>query len=67
MMGTRQSGALDLVVSDLVKDGEILKTARIAAQELLSKDPHLKLPEHLMIKNHIASFSKNAVNWGRIS
>lgn len=67
LMGTRQSGALDLLVSDLVKDGEILKTARIAAQELLSKDPNLSQPEHRMIKTHIDSFSKNAVNWGRIS
>lgn len=67
LMGTRQSGALDLLVSDLVKDGEILKTARIAAQELLKQDPNLIQPEHRMIKTHIDSFSKNAVNWGRIS
>ncbi|MFK7953995.1 MAG: ATP-dependent DNA helicase RecG [Ekhidna sp.] len=67
LMGTRQSGALDLLVSDLVKDGEILKTARIAAQELLSQDPNLEQPKHRMIKTHIDSFSKNAVNWGRIS
>lgn len=67
LMGTRQSGALDLLVSDLVKDGEILKTARIAAQDLLREDPNLDLPQHKMIKDHIASFSKNAVNWGRIS
>jgi len=67
LMGTRQSGALDLLVSDLVKDGEILKTARIAAQDILHDDPNLQKPEHSMIKSHIASFSKNAVNWGRIS
>ena len=67
LMGTRQSGVLDLLVSDLVKDGEILKVARIAAQELLAKDPILQKTEHLMIKQHIDSFSKNVVNWGRIS
>jgi ATP-dependent DNA helicase RecG len=67
LMGTRQSGALDLLVSDLVKDGEILKVARIAAQELLNEDPNLEKPDHQMIKSHIASFSKNDVNWGRIS
>ncbi|MEQ9008111.1 MAG: helicase-related protein, partial [Ekhidna sp.] len=67
LMGTRQSGALDLLVSDLVKDGEILKAARIAAQDLLKGDPKLLKPEHRMIKSHIDSFSKNAVNWGRIS
>lgn len=67
LMGTRQSGALDLLVSDLVKDGEILKTARIAAQEILKRDEKLELSEHGMIKRHIDSFSKSAVNWGRIS
>jgi ATP-dependent DNA helicase RecG len=67
LMGTRQSGALDLLVSDLVKDGEILKTARIAAQDLLKEDPDLVKEKHQMIKKHIDSFSKNAVNWGRIS
>ncbi|SNS46942.1 ATP-dependent DNA helicase RecG [Ekhidna lutea] len=67
LMGTRQSGVLDLLVSDLVKDGEILKTARIAAQDILKTDPKLQKPEHQMIKSHIDSFSKNTVNWGRIS
>ncbi len=67
LMGTRQSGALDLLVSDLVKDGEILKTARVAAQDILREDPDLQKKEHQMIKRHIDSFNKNVVNWGRIS
>ena len=67
LMGTRQSGALDLLVSDLVKDSEMLKIARIVAQDLLKVDPNLEKPEHRMIKSHIDSFSKNTVNWGRIS
>ncbi len=67
LMGTRQSGALDLLVSDLVKDGEILKVARIAAQDILKGDPQLEKQEHKVIKSHIDSFSKNVVNWGRIS
>ncbi|MEM7298524.1 MAG: ATP-dependent DNA helicase RecG [Bacteroidota bacterium] len=67
LMGTRQSGALDLLVSDLVKDGEILKVARVAAQDILKEDPLLELRPNRMIKTHIDSFSKNAVNWGRIS
>lgn len=67
LMGTRQSGALDLLVSDLVKDGEILKVARLAAQEVLKSDPALEAPRHQRIKTHIQSFQKNALNWGRIS
>lgn len=67
LMGTRQSGALDLLVSDLAKDGEILKTARIAAQDILKQDPELTLSENAPIKHHLDGLSKNAVNWGRIS
>ncbi|MEM9894817.1 MAG: helicase-related protein, partial [Bacteroidota bacterium] len=67
LMGTRQSGALDLLVSDLAKDGEILKTARVEAQELLKADPSLEHAENQVVKRHIESFSQNAVNWGRIS
>ncbi|MBC6410451.1 MAG: ATP-dependent DNA helicase RecG [Ekhidna sp.] len=67
LMGTRQSGALELLVSDLVKDGEILKTARIAARDIMSDDPELSKEENRPIKNHIDSFNQNVVNWGRIS
>ncbi|MEM6812969.1 MAG: ATP-dependent DNA helicase RecG [Bacteroidota bacterium] len=67
LMGTQQSGALDLLVSDLVKDGEILKTARIAAQDILKNDPDLQKTEHQMIKNHINILNKNVISWGRIS
>ncbi|MBC6401004.1 MAG: ATP-dependent DNA helicase RecG [Ekhidna sp.] len=67
LMGTRQSGALELLVSDLVKDGEILKMARITARDIMSDDPELSKEENRPIKNHIDSFNQNVVNWGRIS
>lgn len=67
LMGTQQSGVVDLLVSDITRDGEILKHARMAAQEVLSKDLKLDLPEHRPIKQHIQSLSKNVVNWGRIA
>jgi ATP-dependent DNA helicase RecG len=67
LMGTQQSGIVDLLVSNIARDGEILKHARIAAQEILRKDLHLALPEHAPIRQHINSLGKNVVNWGRIS
>jgi len=67
LLGTQQSGVLDLLVSDLMRDGEILKHARMAALEILNKDLNLQLPEHAPIRTHISSLSKNVVNWGRIS
>lgn len=67
LLGTQQSGALDLLVADLTCDGEILKHVRAAAEDILLRDPNLDLPEHTPIQTHIGSLSKNAVNWGRIS
>lgn len=65
--GTQQSGVLDLVISDLSKDGKILQSARNAALDLLEQDPSLSHPSHQNIKNHINSQKKNSSNWGRIS
>jgi ATP-dependent DNA helicase RecG len=67
LMGTQQSGVLDLLISDLARDGKILQEARAVAQELINKDPKLELPEHEAIRKHIASLKKTAVNWSRIS
>jgi ATP-dependent DNA helicase RecG len=67
LMGTQQSGVLDLLISDLARDGKILQEARAAAQEIINKDPRLELPEHEAIRKHIASLKKTAVNWSRIS
>ncbi len=67
LMGTQQSGALDLLIADLSKDVEILKQAREAASQLLEDDPHLTKPENKMVLQQIQSMRKTAVNWSRIS
>lgn len=67
LTGTQQSGLMDLLISDLSKDGEILGLAREKALTMLEADPHLTLPENQPIKQHIASLTKNVVNWSRIS
>jgi ATP-dependent DNA helicase RecG len=67
LMGTQQSGALDLLIADLGKDGELSKTARVAAQTILANDPLLQRAENGMILNQIESIKKSAVNWSRIS
>lgn len=43
-MGTRQSGLPDLILADLVRDAEILETARKYAFELAEKDDISKYP-----------------------
>jgi ATP-dependent DNA helicase RecG len=67
LMGTQQSGVLDLLIADLAKDGRILSESRAAAQQLLSDDPGLSKPENLNIRRHIESLPATAVNWSRIS
>ena len=67
LMGTQQSGALDLLIADLGKDGELLKQARDLAIEILEKDPLLQQPENTMILHQVESMKKTAVNWSRIS
>jgi ATP-dependent DNA helicase RecG len=67
LMGTQQSGVVDLLVADLGKDAEILKHARLTAKSILAEDMHLEKPAHQPIKRHILSLGRQAVNWGRIS
>lgn len=67
LMGTQQSGVLDLLISDLGRDGQILLKARERAAEILEKDPDLRHPENGPIRMQLASMRKSAVNWSRIS
>jgi ATP-dependent DNA helicase RecG len=67
LMGTQQSGALDLLIADLGKDGDILKVAREEAQAVLAQDPNLEQPENRTIRHQVESTNKSAVNWSRIS
>lgn len=67
LMGTQQSGALDLLIADLSKDGKLLQQARDTANEILTIDPELKKPDNGVIKMQIELAKKTAVNWSRIS
>ncbi|MDJ0364957.1 ATP-dependent DNA helicase RecG [Hymenobacter sp. H14-R3] len=67
LMGTQQSGVLDLLIADLAKDGRIMSESRAAAQTILADDPELTRPEHGNIRRHIESLPPTAVNWSRIS
>jgi ATP-dependent DNA helicase RecG len=65
--GTRQSGAIDLMIADISKDAEILKVARETAIEILTEDPDLAKEEHQVIRQQIALQRKDQTNWARIS
>jgi ATP-dependent DNA helicase RecG len=67
LTGTQQSGIMDLLLSDLAKDGAVLKAAREAAESILQEDPDLILPKNDPIRSHIDSLRKEETNWSRIS
>lgn len=67
LMGTQQSGIMDLLIADLGKDGTILQSAREAAIDILKNDALLENPENQVIKRQIESAKKNMINWSRIS
>jgi ATP-dependent DNA helicase RecG len=67
IMGTQQSGLLDLKIADLAKDGQLLQYARNAALDLVSEDPGLKNPENRNIRQELVNIVQNRPNWSRIS
>lgn len=67
MMGTQQSGVLNLRIADIVKDSEILKIARAYATQTLKADPNLASEENIPIKNTYAQLVKYRNIWNYIS
>ncbi len=67
LMGTQQSGVLNLKIADIVKDNQILKSARDYAKKLLTEDPNLEMPEHKMVKYTYQQVAKHKNIWNYIS
>ena len=67
LMGTQQSGVLNLKIADIIKDANILKRARIVATQVLKSDPNLKREEHKNMKAAYVAMSKNNALWSNIS
>lgn len=67
LMGTQQSGVLQLQIADIVKDKDILIHARAIAVDILTKDPSLQNDEHLVLKNVLTVLGKKQSIWNYIS
>lgn len=67
LMGTQQSGLLNLKIADIVKDNQILKTARYHAIQLLKNDPKLEKSENALILFAYSKMMKQSNIWNYIS
>jgi len=67
IMGTQQSGLLNLKIADVVKDNSVLQSARHHAIRLLKKDPNMEQPEHALLKQKFIELTKDKFKWNYIS
>jgi len=67
MMGTQQSGVLNLKIADVVKDTAILTRARNAALDVLAEDADLTNPENKTILDTYSYIQKTSGLWSNIS
>jgi ATP-dependent DNA helicase RecG len=67
IMGTQQSGVLNLQIADLVRDRDILMLAREHAVQLLKDDAPMAKPEHAALRHAFIEMSKKKNIWNYIS
>lgn len=67
LMGTQQSGVLNLQIADLVKDRDILYLARNYAVKILKEDAPLEKPINSILREVFMEISKRKNIWNYIS
>ena len=67
LMGTQQSGVLNLQIADIVKDRDILMLARNYALQLLREDASMQKPEHATLRSVFIEMTKKKNIWNYIS
>jgi ATP-dependent DNA helicase RecG len=64
--GTRQSGALNFRLANIVQDRAILELARNAAAAIIEEDPELETADNLQLKFYL-QHKRGGILWSRIS
>ncbi|MBW7867124.1 MAG: ATP-dependent DNA helicase RecG [Brumimicrobium sp.] len=67
IMGTQQSGILNLAIANLAVDGPIVSLARNVAIEILDNDPTMERLENQALKLALKRKIKSKPNWSKIS
>ncbi|GAA4301963.1 ATP-dependent DNA helicase RecG [Aestuariibaculum suncheonense] len=67
LMGTQQSGVLNLKIADIVKDKDLLQHARYHAKKILNEDPKLASTDNAVVLDTYRKLSKFKNIWNYIS
>lgn len=64
--GTQQSGVMDLKLSNLAQDGDLLQLARQVASDILTEDEHLQLEKNQVYRLELEFQQKNRPGWSKV-
>ena len=67
LLGTQQSGLLNLKIANIITDKEILESARKDVKEIISNDKKLIKSQNKVIKEEFDKKTKNTLLWKHIS
>lgn len=67
LMGTQQSGVLDLKIANLARDGHLVALARKVATEVLQDDPNLEKPVNSGLRGKLVHALNSRPDWGKIA
>jgi ATP-dependent DNA helicase RecG len=67
MMGTKQSGLLELRFVNLAEDYNIIKQTRDVVSGLMKNDPNLTNLKNKGTKEYLKKSIKSNINWSRVS
>ena len=67
LMGTQQSGVLNLQIADIVRDRDILALARNYAMKILKEDAPMQKPENAVLRATYIEMTKKKNIWNHIS
>lgn len=67
LMGTQQSGVIDLKIANLARDGHLVSLARQVATEVLNSDPNLEKPDNKGLRGKLINALNSRPDWGKIA
>jgi len=67
ILGTQQSGLIDLKIANIARDEQIIQLTRSTAMDILKEDPELSKEKYKKMAAHLKTIEKQGEIWGKIS
>jgi ATP-dependent DNA helicase RecG len=67
IFGTRQSGFPDLKFIDIIKDSDIIKTAKASAFNIINVDPNLRSEKYSVLRENLLKHYSNNLEYAKIA